>query len=522
MNQSLAFAQSFAQLVWVLLNEGRNVEAQKKVLRSAVTASLEGPISFTLDGWKLIVNGEPAPDTLRGAQDLVAQLTGHAVSELLVRQRAVAADVLAVARALATEPVPGRGGRDLTLRLDELGVRSIWVVVDIPLPSDADVRRATNPKGIPVIAAPDPAPAPRTKPPVGLFTDESSGTYRAFAKAAPGGSIEELVTKLGQTTAIAPTVGLLDGIVMLVENAVRQGKSHVIADGMSAIVRAGEAATKPNLKRSCEMALRRLNRPAVLRALARLLSREPERVDACIAILGQMGEDGAEALIEELTPSQSLAQQKIFFDAIVRLKAGVPALLHMLGDSRAHVVQNAADLLGEMQTAEASGPIGELLRHNDERIRRAAAGALGKIATTTALRALNSAIRDSSPQVRLVAAAGLASRRETTAAHTLTRALDQESDDAVQLQIIAALGRVATAEAVQRLIKLAMPSGKLFKRRPAAIRLAAIQALGTARTPAALEALAELRKRGDRATRHAAEQAIAGSTNDVAGNGARV
>jgi HEAT repeat protein len=76
-------------------------------------------------------------------------------------------------------------------------------------------------------------------------------------------------------------------------------------------------------------------------------------------------------------------------------------------------------------------------------------------------------------------------------AATLTKALDDEEDADVQLAIIGSLGRLATTDAVQRLIKLAEP-GALFKKKPVAVRVAAVQALGEARTPAAQNALQHL------------------------------
>ena len=60
-----------------------------------------------------------------------------------------------------------------------------------------------------------------------------------------------------------------------------------------------------------------------------------------------------------------------------------------------------------------------------------------------------------------------------------------------QLQIIATLGRVGTPDAVQHLVALAEPGGTLFKRKAAAVRVAAVEALGEAATPAALDALAD-------------------------------
>jgi HEAT repeat protein len=518
MTHSALFAEHFARLVWLLLNETGNIEAQKAALRGAVTASFDGPVDFSLDEWQLVANGERVPTDVQGAQDLAAQLTGHAVTELLVRQRALPGDLLAVARALAAEPAPGSGGRDITMKLDSLGARTVWVVVEIPLPPESHVRRATNPKGLRIvtpvagaIVVPDIQPAPSPPPPAiaGMMNDAEIGTYLALGRVRDGkASLAELADRLAKQTTVTGIGNVLDDIATMVETAHGEQRFDAVARGIHVIIAGEQARTDPEEKRAHDLAIRRLNRAPLLRAVARMLANDPADAN-CAAILARMGADGAEALVEELTTSQSIAERRIFFDALATMKAAIPALTHMLGDPRWYVVRNAADLLGEMHATEADGALGELMRHTDERVRRAAAGALAKLGTNTALRGLHGAMRDSSAQVRLLAAAGLSTRREITASHTLTRALDSEDDDEVQLQIIAALGRIATPDAVQRLIKIAEPASGLFRRKSTATRVAAVEALGEARTAAAREVLATLSRDRDRHVREAALRATA-------------
>jgi HEAT repeat protein len=105
--------------------------------------------------------------------------------------------------------------------------------------------------------------------------------------------------------------------------------------------------------------------------------------------------------------------------------------------------------------------------------------------------------------VRVQVASGLAGRKGTKSATTLSRALDDEGDVEVQLAILAALGRVGNAEAVTRLTKAAEPDGRLFKKKPVAVRVAAVHALGEARTPAALAVLQSLAHDKEREVREA-------------------
>ena len=74
--------------------------------------------------------------------------------------------------------------------------------------------------------------------------------------------------------------------------------------------------------------------------------------------------------------------------------------------------------------------------------------------------------------------------------------------------ILAALGRQATDEAVARLLKAAEPEGRLFKRKPTAFRVSAVQALAEANTPAALAALRRFSDDKEREVREIAVRAL--------------
>jgi HEAT repeat protein len=71
---------------------------------------------------------------------------------------------------------------------------------------------------------------------------------------------------------------------------------------------------------------------------------------------------------------------------------------------------------------------------------------------------------------------------------TLALALEDESNLDVQRELLLALGRIGTPDAVQALVRQAAP-GRLFQRRPVSLRLAAIEGLRLAGTPAAIAAL---------------------------------
>ena len=143
----------------------------------------------------------------------------------------------------------------------------------------------------------------------------------------------------------------------------------------------------------------------------------------------------------------------------------MPTLIHMLGDARWFVARNAAELLGEMQAREAEPQLTELLRHTDDRVRRAATSALMRLGTSRAMHAIQDALKDGAPAMRMQAAAALVTRKDVKTAATLVRALEDEKDDEVQAAFLLALGKLATPDAVQRLLKAVEPERGLFKKK---------------------------------------------------------
>jgi HEAT repeat protein len=206
--------------------------------------------------------------------------------------------------------------------------------------------------------------------------------------------------------------------------------------------------------------------------------------------------------------ADSLEVRRVFFDSIVQLRVGIPMLIDALGHPQWFVVRNAAALLGEMEAAEADVALARLLEHGDERVRFAAAAALSRLSTPVATAALQRMIVDTSPSVRLRAASAYAMGGQVKTAAPLSAALDAEMDGDVQLGILAALGRLGTPDAVQKLVKAIVPAAG-GQRRPATYRVAAVEALANARGAAAIPALRELLGDTEPTVRDTAKRLIA-------------
>jgi HEAT repeat protein len=335
------------------------------------------------------------------------------------------------------------------------------------------------------------------------------GMFEQFAASrAPTASHTELLAPLDQTEGAGVLTRVLDDLVAIAEAAARDARPALVCEILCRVTRREPQVQDFEAKRAFVMAQRRLAKPALLRAITQELPHAGEQRDAFVAVLVRAGEDGADALIEQIAAISGQSERRVYFDALLQLQAGVPTLIHMLGDARWFVARNAAELLGEMQAREAEPQLTELLRHGDDRVRRAATSALMRLGTSRAMQAIQDALKDGAPAMRMQAAAALVTRKDVKTAATLVRALEEEKDDEVQAAFLLALGKLATPDAVQRLLKAVEPERGLFKKKSTAYRVAAVQGLGEARSAEAVEALKGLQSDKDEEIREAATFAL--------------
>ena len=529
MDHSVTFARHYARLLWLVLHEPANVDEQKASLRALVTVSKDGAVSMTASGDSLSANASAVPGALSGVRDLARQMGSHGLAEVEFDAGAAAAGILGSARLLAGEAVAGDGGVAAIAKLQALGAAGARFVAR-PLSQPAAVPAPAEMAAVPVAAA-QPAPLapaapiaePATLPDFGLgeldVLDEQAmqaklrPTPRANVeipasserRAEGGGMFEqfaasrtsttshtELLAQLDQATGVNVLTRVLDDLVAIAESAARDARPALVCEILCRVTQREPQIHEFESKRAFVMAQRRLAKPQLLRALTQELPHAGPQRDAFIAVLVRAGEDGADALIEQIAAMSGQNERRVYFDALLQLQAGIPTLIHMLGDARWFVARNAAELLGEMQAREAEPQLTELLRHPDDRVRRAATSGLMRLGTTRAMNAIQEALKDGAPAMRMQAAAALVARKDVKTAATLVRALEDEKDDEVQAAFLLALGKLATPDAVQRLLKAVEAERGLFKKKSTAFRVAAVQGLGEARTSEALDALKAL------------------------------
>lgn len=536
MEHSVNFAQHYTQLVWLLLHEPQGIEEQKAALRALVAASAGGAVSLVLIDNQLQANSARVPAAMTGVTDLALQMTLHGLAVVSIDASAPPAQLLGSARLLAGPPAPDDGGVTVEARRQDLGLTSVrFAARPRSRESLAMLRVQEPPPSLPVAPAqtswptpssnaalPDmefgdvlddpfgeamsratPRATPAIPPPSG---NSSSGMFSHFAAPrVPTSSAEQLLPQLDSAFDPATVTFLLEDLATHAESAARDGKGDLTMSIMSRMARRELEIEEYDARRAFVMTLRRLAKPDVLRAVAARMPHHLEKRDEYISVFTRAGDDGTDVLVEQVAAVEQQRDRRVFYDALIQLKGGVTALLHMLSDPRWYVARNAAELLGEMQVVAAEEPMTALLQHEDDRVRRAATGALMRLGTVGAMQAIEKALVDSAPQMRMEAAAALVTRKDSRAsAVILLKALETERDEDVQAAFMLALGKLATPDAVQRLVQASEPERGLFKKKTSAFRVAAVHGLSESRTLEASDALQALHADKDPEVREAA------------------
>jgi HEAT repeat protein len=483
-------AAALARLIFLLRDApDRRQELQAAFTELIASVGAEGHSflapsdAFLLDGTRL----DLAQPTI-GA--LHAQFRAHGLGTVLLPPNIPPADLHGFVRLLAS--VPGKVATADTFRsqLAGNGIRSIQVAAPASdrvegLMSGEINRAAAGTRPAPPPTPPDPEKGRLT----GLGQDAvSEGEYGmmhfATLESKSIGDLTAMTGDLGRKAGGTAGSDFLNKMIRAGEEAARRGAWGEVLKAAVALIQHEDDQPQGDDRRGFGLALRRLVPRPVLAELARLTVPVASRQDA-IKLLRRMGADSTEILLELLIAAQGAGERRAYFNALTHMTEGTKLLVHMLTHDEWFVVRNVADLCGEMRLEEAVLPLAKRINHEDERVRRSVAGALARIGTPGTVEPLRQALQDPSPQVRRMAVAGVDSRRGRSLVPAMIRRLDEETVSDVQREILAALGRVASPEALQALARAAQPGGRLLKRKPTAYRLAAVHALHTAGPSAA-------------------------------------
>jgi hypothetical protein len=436
------------------------------------------------------------------------QLRAHGVGELRLPVGLMTSTLLALVRILAA-PAGTYGSFDhLVARLDAAGC---GVVPVLPLPegsvlSGAATDRPGEPARRPTQPAVDDDGHLNALGPDALTEAKVGMMHFATLQAHGINPTMEVMNRLANAESGAARSEALTQLLAAGEFATRQAEWRELLQAAYGLVELERKAGKEGENRGYGIALRRLLPRSSLERIGRLAAHGNMKAEAT-AVLRRMGADGTEVLLNLMVNSEDMAERRHYFSALKEMTEGGKLLVHMLSHDQWFVVRNVADLCGELREEMAVHGLAKQMTHSDERVRRAVAGALAKIGGTAAAEPLRRALRDPAPAVRLQAAQDLDGRLNRNLAMSLAVAAEQESKPDVLREMFLALGRIGSPEALQALRKAAEPGGRLFKRKPLATRLAAVQGLHLA-GPSAASALKELLSDDEREVREQVERAL--------------
>lgn len=474
--------------------------AVRDALRALIARCREDSIQCYIVDGQYILGGEAVDRGLTRddplLEDFLERCQVLSVGSILVRQGASPGELFTLASVLSsrdaesvqtnrsdTPTTIGSISEDSTPPVELLRSWSVLVTrADPSLKTPPEFRTLTPEEGMIAIAA---------QLPEGTISSAAAVALERLSAATSDDAA---------SAAVGQLVGMLDDADIRGDASVVEGIAHVC---MVRIHSVGTGATRLALERL----LRRLQHKRTLELLSERLPHAPvQRV--LLEVFARAGEVSIEILANQLLRSHDAAARRAYFDSIVSLDLGASLLFDLVRDKRWYVVRNAVALLGEIGVPYADAVMLPLTASEDDRIRIAVARSLMRLGTARALAGLHGLIDDPNNEVRRIAAASYGFTASTSGsvrppAARLAQALERETDEDVALEMLASLGRLGSADAVQRLLRIALPppqpqdGSERPPPRPAYMRVAAIEALMRARGQAVIAALESLKSDPD-------------------------
>lgn len=148
------------------------------------------------------------------------------------------------------------------------------------------------------------------------------------------------------------------------------------------------AADKDSEQRAIVVRERRRVVPSeVLEVMAREIPK-PGTPGIIARVLGNLGHDGAAALLDALSGAHGPHERRAYIDALVACRESDSTIVEALGNERAELVRDAAEVVGRKRLEQAVPQLAHLLRHSKVDVRTTAWHALELIGTRDAVKAL--------------------------------------------------------------------------------------------------------------------------------------
>ncbi|MCE2900429.1 MAG: HEAT repeat domain-containing protein [Gemmatimonas sp.] len=463
--------------------DAAQVAAVRRALRQYTSRIRDAAMLCRIIDGQFVLAGEPVDRGLTREDPLIDSLLQRClnldIGGITVRQGAAPNELLSLAQLLTGASRPTMGAPRLSSDTPTT-MSSIAAV--------APARELLRSWSVLVTRA-DQAPAPPVAP----------GAEQAPTRAegATGSAVATALAMFAASRSDESASRAADRLLALLDDAERRGEAQVIEGMARSAMQYVHTVGTSGGRLAVERVLRRLQHRKTLEQLADRLPHTPDRA-LLLELFARAGEVGAELLVTRLMHAEDAQVRRTYFDSIVALDIGATLLYDLVHDPRWYVVRNTVALLGEMGLEHADVVVLPLLAHADDRIRTAAARALIRLGTAKALHGVQGAVDDPNTEVRRLAAVsyGLSSGtaggvRPATA--RLAGALERETDEDVALEMLASLGKLGSADAIQRLLRVAVPlpaeQGERVVPRESYLRIAALEALIRARGQAVVSAL---------------------------------
>lgn len=442
---------------------GRVAESDGPEIRESILLLLDAlggqPLRIETSAGGLALNGRQVPRDVPGAGLVSERLLSHLVRVVSIPGGVEAADILGLARTLAGYPGAFASWHDLEKALGP----ATRITLTEGLPGQDYVH--DEPKALRLSKA-------------GSDSLETGDLYAA----EDGGLIPmPLPSDLAVVpVALRPSGGPKEDHRKL-ERLLIRGRSAVDAGDWGAtltiareFLQAEREAVNESSARLYRMELKRLISRKEISNIARLAAKGNRREEA-VEVLQRLGAAATESLMDLLAESEALGERRGYYSALTRMADGNEIIVHHLTNPHWYVVRNAADLCGEMALAEAVPNLVGQVDNPDERVRRSVLGALIRIGGREVIEPIARSFRDPVPSVRQFVLGMIEGDWARSLAMPLMNMLQAEEHPDVIREILKALGRIGTPDAVMALRQVATGGMKRLKKKS---RLQAIEALG--------------------------------------------
>ncbi len=338
-----------------------------------------------------------------------------------------------------------------------------------------------------------PPPAARDEPP-------ADDLYHFFRAAKPGrggaSEAEELAQSLRGATTVMRFDELTQQAVAAVPRLLETGEEMRALALVEALAEETRRADRSRLFRdSAQGALRKAATDPVLSRFAELLERGGEMRDRVLRVLLAVG-GGAFPLLESVVVRAGDAglREAVFRAMLESDPGGARILERAMAEPAAARVRSVLELavLPGIDEALTRRWLERAAAHPDAAVRADVVRHATGLGSGGGIRVLRDLLADADESVRRAAVRAMGELAEPSAVPFLARILSDAGDDDLQLDAIASLGRIGTAEALPALTAVLARRQLFSGKRLARLKLAAVAAVGRIPLPAAREVLASL------------------------------